>query len=59
MANAKKEWHMFHLNDDKDWVKVRKVFSSIEEAKEYAFKHNYEYAQIQDKPELYNKGDHV
>ena len=59
MANEKKDWYLFHLNEDKDWVRARKVFTSIKEAQDYSFKHKYDYTIIQNQPALYDKGDHV
>ena len=46
-------WYIFRLNEEKDWVKMKKVCETKEEACEYVYSHNYQYAMVSTTPELY------
>ena len=50
-------WYIFHLNEDKEWVKVKKTCETKEEAKNYALKKKYEYSMISNRPEIYHGGE--
>ena len=54
MAKAE-EWYIFRLNEDKDWVKMKKVCKTKKEAVDYACSHNYQHAMISNTPTLYRK----
>lgn len=50
-------WYIFHLNDDKEWVKVRKTCETKEEAQKYVLSKRYEYSMISNQPEIYRGGE--
>ena len=54
MAN-KENWYIYKLNDDKDWVKMKKTCETLEEAKEYAAKQKSIYTMVSNKDTLYRK----
>lgn len=51
MANEK--WYVFKRNEDQEYVKMKKTFSSRKEAVDYAANHNYLNSMISNNPELY------
>lgn len=52
-------WYIFRLNEDKEWVKMRKVCETKEEAQKYVLDHKYEYSIIFNRPELYHEGERL
>ena len=62
MATKKNEdngWYLFRLNEEKDWVKVRKSFKSKDEALNYALDHKYDFSMVSNSPELVHTGDRM
>lgn len=45
-------YYIFRLNDEKEWVKIKKQCETLEEAKQYVLAHKYQYSMIFTEPEL-------
>ena len=45
-------YYIFRLNDEKEWVKIKKQCDTLEEAKQYVLTHKYQYSMIFTEPEL-------
>lgn len=47
-------FYIFRLNDEKEWVKIKKTCETLEEAKKYVLDHKYQYSMISTNKELYH-----
>ena len=47
-------WYIFKLNDEKEWIRIKKTCDTLEEAKRYVLDHKYQYSMISSNKELYH-----
>ena len=52
---SKANWYIYKLNDDHDWVKIKKTCETLDEAKAYALKQKAECTMISNKDTLYRR----